>query len=117
MTDQPNPSSLTEGPDHRAEPAVATQAAHPGRASVRTMLAVGIPAFITLLGIVPEIIQEIVDGFGQTLPEGFRLWLLGAAAFITALSGVITRIMALPKVIALTEQVKALNWLAPKPTP
>lgn len=111
-----SPSAETAGPDHRAEP-LTTQAANPGRASLRTMVAVGIPAFITLLGIVPEIIQEIVDGFGQQLPEGMRLWLLAAAAFITALSGIITRVMAMPKLIALTQQVRSLNWLAPSKTP
>ena len=95
--------------EHRAE--TATQAEFPGRAAARTALAVGVPAFLGLLVILPLIIQEIVDGFGQHLPDGFRLWLAGAAAAITALSATITRIMAIPGVIEWTRRY--LPFLAP----
>ena len=96
--------------DHEATP-VTTQAANPGRATLRTALAVGIPAFLGLLVIVPLIIQEVVDGFGQHLPDGLRLWLLGAAAVITAASATITRVMAIPGVIDWTRRF--LPFLAP----
>lgn len=94
--------------------ATTTQAANPGRATIRTAVAVGIPAFLGLLVIVPEIIQVIVDGFGQHLPEGLRLWLAGAALVITAASATITRIMAIPGVIEWTRAY--FPWLAPDKT-
>jgi len=94
--------------DHAA---TTTQAANPGRATLRTAVQVGIPAFLALLVIAPPVIQEVVDGFGQHLPDGFRLWLAATAATITAASATITRIMAVPGVIQWTRQY--LPWLAP----
>ena len=91
--------------------ATTTQAANPWRATIRTALQAGIPAFVGLLLILPAIIQEVVDGFGQHLPDGFRLWLAGAAAVITALSATIARVMAIPGVIEWTRAY--LPWLAP----
>lgn len=93
--------------DHSAP----TQQLEPRRAVLRTLVQVGIPAFLGLLILVPQIIQEIVDGFGQQLPDGLRLWLLAAAALITATSGVIARIMAIPGVIEWTR--KYLSAFAP----
>lgn len=94
--------------DHSA---TITQAANPGRATLRTAVQVGIPAFLALLIILPQIIQEVVDGFGQHLPDGFRLWLAGLAAVITAASATITRVMAIPGVIDWTRRF--LPFLAP----
>lgn len=91
--------------------ATSTQAANPNRAALRTALQTAIPAFLGLLVIVPQIIQEVVDGFGQHMPDGLRLWLAGAAVAITALSATIARVMAIPGVIAWTRAY--LPWLAP----
>ena len=91
--------------------ATTTQSAHPNRATIRTALATGLPAFAAALWLLPAVIQEVVDGFGQHLPDSFRLWLLGAAAVITALSATITRVMAVPGVIEWTRRY--LPWLAP----
>jgi hypothetical protein len=95
--------------DHEAT--LSTQAANPGRAAVRTAVQVGIPAFVGLLGILPLIIQTIVEGFGQHLPPSIYLWLTGAATLITAASATLARISAIPGVIAWTRQY--LPWLAP----
>lgn len=95
--------------DHRAE--TPTQAQFPGRAVIRTIVQVGIPAFLAFALLLPEIIQAVVDGFGQHLPDGFRLWLLGVAALVTAAAAVITRIMALPRAIDFARRY--LPWLAP----
>lgn len=95
--------------DHSAE--LTTQAANPGRAALRTAVQVGIPAFVGLLGILPLIIQAIVDGFGQHLPPSIYLWLTAAATVITAASATLARISAIPGVIAWTRQY--LPWLAP----
>lgn len=91
--------------------ATTTQAANPGRATIRTAIQTAIPAFLGLLVIVPMILQEIVSGFGQHLPDGLRLWLAGAAVAITAASATITRVMAIPGVIEWTRAY--LPWLAP----
>lgn len=95
--------------DHAAD--VTTQAANPGRATIRTAVQVGIPAFVALLVILPQIIQAIVDGFGQHLPPSIYLWLTGAATVITAASATLARISAIPGVIAWTRDY--LPWLAP----
>jgi hypothetical protein len=69
-----------------ADHAATTQAAYPWQVAIRTAVQVGIPAFVGLLGILPLIIQAIVDGFMQDLPPSRFLWLTGAAALITAAS-------------------------------
>lgn len=95
--------------DHRAE--TSTQAAYPWRAVIRTVVEVGIPAFLALALLVPEIIQIILDQFGEQLPAGARLWLLGVAALITGVAAVLTRILALPRAIEFARRF--LPWLAP----
>jgi mannitol-specific phosphotransferase system IIBC component len=94
--------------DHVAD---TTQAINPGRATIRTAIQTAIPAFLGLLWLVPLIIQEVVEGFGQHLPDGFRLWLGAAAVVITAAAATLTRIMAIPGVIEWTRAY--LPWLAP----
>jgi hypothetical protein len=81
------------------EPALSTQEQNPRRAVSRTMLQTAIPAFIALLVIVPEIIEVVLDGLGQHMPSEVYLWLTGLAALITAVSGVIARVMAIPGVV------------------
>jgi hypothetical protein len=95
--------------DHRAE--AATQAQYPWQAVIRTIVQVGIPAFLAFATLLPEIVQAILDQFGAQLPEGFRLWMLGVAAGVTGVAAVITRIMAFPRAIDFARQY--LPWLAP----
>ena len=90
----------TPGPDHRAEPT----ATAPNKAFWRTALQVGPLALLALVGILPEVIQITVDGFGQHLPENFRLQLTGYAVALTALSATIARIMASAKVLEFTRK-------------
>ena len=96
--------------DHEATP-TSTQAAFPGRATLRTAVQVGVPAFIGLLGILPPIIQMILDGFGRHLPPEMYAWLGGAAVVITAASATLARIAAYPAAIEWTR--KYLPFLAP----
>lgn len=102
------PSSATPGPDHRAE--VATQVAHPGVTVARTVVQTAIPAVLALVVILPLVLQAVVDGMGETLPDGLRLWLLGAAAFVTAVAGTLARIFAIPGV---NEALSGLGLKAP----
>ncbi|WP_427870530.1 hypothetical protein [Leucobacter luti] len=69
---------------------------YPAKRTLRTGLAVAIPAVIALVGVLPEILQIVVDELGGHLPDGIRLWLLGAAAVLTAVAMAVTRIMAIP---------------------
>ncbi|MFZ4843963.1 hypothetical protein [Mycetocola saprophilus] len=66
--------------------------------ALRTALAVGIPALIGLVAILPEIIQAVLAEAGEALPAGLRLWLAGAAALITTVAATISRVMAIPAV-------------------
>lgn len=84
---------------------VPSQVARPWRATARTVLQVGLPAFALLVGILPEVLAAVITGMGDTLPEGLRLWLLGAAAVVTALAGTLARIAAIPGVNRLLASV------------
>lgn len=91
----PTPLDRTDGPDHRAEP---VNELTPTKAFWRTVLQVGPLALLALVGILPEIIQVTVEGFGQHLPENFRVQLLGFATGITVLAAWAARVMAIPRV-------------------
>ena len=80
--------------------AAATQTAYPWKASLRTLVQVGIPAFVTLVGVLPLIIQIILEEVGEQMPDGLRLWLVGAATLLTAVATALARIMAIPAVNA-----------------
>lgn len=92
----PTPQDIP-GPDHRA-------ATEPNKAFWRTALQIGPMAILALVGVLPEIIQITVDGFGQHLPENFRVWLLGVAVLLTALSATLAKIMASARVLDLTRK-------------
>jgi hypothetical protein len=93
-------SDTTPGPDHRAEPATTA----PNKAFWRTALQVGPLMLLALVGVLPEVIAITVEGFGQHLPEDFRLWLTGAAVALTAASATAARIMASAKVLEFTRK-------------
>lgn len=64
----------------------------------RTILQVGLPALVGLVLILPEAIDLLDSELGEHLPSEFRLWMLGLAAAITAVSGFLVKLMALPRV-------------------
>lgn len=88
-----------------------TQGQHPWRATVRSAVQVGIPAFLAFAWLVPDVVQAILDQFGAALPEEARAVLLGIAALITGVAALITRIMAMPRAVEFAR--KYLSWLAP----
>jgi len=61
---------------------------------LRTIVAVGIPAFISLALVLPQIIEAL----GLPLTSELYAWLVGVAAGVTAIAGAITRVMAIPAV-------------------
>jgi hypothetical protein len=89
---------MTEQLGEPVGPVVPTQVARPWRATWRTVVQVGLPAFLIFAGVLPDILQTFLAGMGDVLPDGLRLWLLGAAAVVTALAGTLARIAAIPAV-------------------
>lgn len=63
----------------------------------RTFLAVATTSLV-VLGVLPTILEVIVDELGMHMPDGLRLWLLGAAVVVTGVATAVTRIMAIPAV-------------------
>jgi hypothetical protein len=61
---------------------------------LRTIVQVGIPAFITFAGVLPTIISALGLPFDSTV----YLWLLSAAAVLTAVAAGLSRVMAIPAV-------------------
>lgn len=74
-----------------------TQEAEPGRAVLRTFISL-LPAIISGVLLLPEVIQIIVESYGETLPPSFRGVLLAVSGFIVTGTLVMTRIMASVKV-------------------
>jgi hypothetical protein len=92
----------------------ATQTRRPWRATLRTALAVGIPAILLL----PTIIQILVDELGPALPDRYTGWLVTAGVIITAVAAAITRILALaPVELALRRLPGAAFAAQPRPKP
>jgi len=103
MTEQPNGDPHFRAMQEALKaagvtPAVPTQVARPWRATMRTVVQVGIPAFLVLVAVLPEVLRTIISGMGEQLPPEAGLALAAAAAFITALAGTLARIAAIPRV-------------------
>lgn len=91
-----------------------TQTRRPWRATLRTALAVGIPAILLL----PSIIQAAIEELGPTLPPAATQWLVAAGAVVTAIAALITRILAFPQVELLLRRLPGAAFAAqPRPKP
>lgn len=64
----------------------------------RTMLQVGIPAYVLLVAVLPPVLDLVLAQFGEQMPAQVTLLLAGAATALTGLAGLVTKIMALPVV-------------------
>jgi hypothetical protein len=92
----------------------ATQQRRPWRATLRTILQVGIPA---LLGL-PLVFEILVEELGGSLPPRVTGYLVAAGAFVTALAAVLARIMAIPAVELFLRRLPAAAFAAqPRPKP
>lgn len=80
------------GPDHRAE-------ARPN-AFWRTLLQVGPAAALSLLVILPPILQSVLDSFGSSLPAGLYAALAAITGGLTLVAAILAHLMARPDVQA-----------------
>lgn len=85
------------------EPGISTQAAHPARTSARTVFAYIVAGVIAIVTFGPPILEAFVAE--EQLPEGLRAGLLTVLGVIAIVSGIITRLMAIPGAD------KVLRWL------
>lgn len=94
---------------------VATQSAHPWRAVLRTVVA-QLPALLTFLALLPLIAPQLVAWASEhpdVVPPELAAALVGFAAIVAAVSGGITKVLAIPQVEAWL-RVHA-SWLAAAP--
>lgn len=92
--------------------ATTTQQRYPWRAVARTTLAVLIAVGV----VVPLAVTIILDAFDIYLPPAAKAWLVGASAFTVALSGAVTRIIAIPAVDAWLKRLGLSSSPVPAPT-
>lgn len=77
-------------------PGTPTQVAHPGKATLRTVVQTAIPAILGFVVIAPQVIEAVLSE--PSIPDNLRVWLAGIAAGIIAVAGIIARVMAIPGV-------------------
>lgn len=81
--------------DHEATPVV-QDIWYQGQRVLRTLVQVGIPAFLGFALVLPQIIGSL----GLPVDGALYGWLLGAAGVVTAVAGALSRVMAIPAVNA-----------------
>lgn len=86
---EPEPVDLP-GPDHRAVPKT--------NAFWRTLLQVGPAAALSLLVILPLVLQDVLATFGESLPPGLYAVLAAITGALTLTAAIIARVMANPAV-------------------
>jgi hypothetical protein len=89
-----------------------TQVRRPWRATVRTIIQVGIPAVLALGLVVPEVVRIILEETGDAMPDQLRVILLGISAAVVATAAILTRIMAIPQVEDFLRRHRLLSGLA-----
>lgn len=93
---------------------LATQEAHPNKASVRTFVQTVVAAAVIIIPIVPVVVNIILDEFGKAGVEAPG-WLFAALSGIAVAAGliaaIVARIMAIPGVNDLLAKI----GLSPKP--
>lgn len=83
-----------------------TQVAHPWKATFRTVLQAAIVLFTFVLAAGPAILNILAENMQGHLPPEVLVWMLGAAAFLSALAGAVARIMAIPRVNELLGRIR-----------
>ena len=80
--------------DHEAKKIAVQDIWYPVQRVIRTIIQVGIPAFLTFALVLPQIIAAL----GLPVDSAVYLWLVGAAAVVTAIAAALSRIMAIPAI-------------------
>lgn len=83
-----------------------SQVAYPWRATLRTVLEVGLVLFGFVLLAGPEILRILAEDLKAHLPAGLYAAMLAWAAILTALAGALARIAALPRVNDLLGRIR-----------
>ncbi|WP_068480401.1 hypothetical protein [Pseudoclavibacter helvolus] len=94
---------------------VATQSAHPWRAVLRTVVA-QLPALVAFLVLLPLIAPQLVAWASEhpdVVPPELAASLVSFAAIVAAVSGAITKVLAIPQVEAWLRT--HASWLAAAP--
>ena len=65
-----------------------------GKRVLRTIVQVGIPAFLGIAVVIPQVIEAL----GLPVDSAVHLWLVAVAGGITAVAGAIARVMAIPAI-------------------
>ena len=80
---------------------LSTQEVHPNKASLRTFIQTLIPALVTLVAVVPQIVEIILDEVGKAnvaLPGWLYVTLTGASVACAVVAAIVARVMAVPGV-------------------
>lgn len=80
--------------DHEKQPIDVQDIWYASQRVLRTVVQVGIPAFITFAGVLPTIINAL----GLPVDGTVYLWLISVAAVLTAVAAALTRVMAISAV-------------------
>jgi hypothetical protein len=80
--------------DHEAKSVLVEDIWFKSQRVLRTIVQVGIPAFLAFALVLPQ----IIDAAGLPVDGALYAWLIGAAGVITAVAAGISRIMAIPAV-------------------
>lgn len=91
----------------------ATQVKRPWRATLRTALAVGVPAILLL----PTIFDIVVDELGESLPPNVTAAIVATGVVVTAIAAIITRVLALAPVELALRRLPGWVPLAAQPRP
>lgn len=97
MSTEPHEPVDLPGPDHRAETGKPN-------AFWRTILQVGPAAALSFLLLLPQVLEEILEAYGEQLPPAVYAWLVGATATVTLIAGILAKVMSMPRVQAFIAQ-------------
>lgn len=90
-----------------------TQERNPRSAVLRTALAVAVAAFPLLNGVLLAVIDALKP-YEIYLPGWVFIWLNGTLVAVTAISLVVTRVLAVPGVNEWLRKYRILRWFTPQ---
>lgn len=88
---------MTTTPPALPAPGTPTQVAHPGKATIRTVVQNVLSAILVGAIVAPIVLGIIGDELGDYVPASAMTVLIAGVAALVAISAAITRIMAIPQ--------------------